>query len=401
MSTTEKTPRRNAAAVAARREEAADLKKRFDVWIEQLGGWDKTGTKMDIATMAEYLSKDTDHATSKQSFSAWVTNWLHGSTIGSGALAVFTQINEIFEASTDVQATYIDLIRKASGAIELPEGVDWPFTIELIPVEKLFADDDYQRPIDEVWVRSMLIGFDERLVGSLDVSTRKNGRYAIMDGRQRFTTLAQIGKKTCYCAVYTGMTVGDEANFFFRKNSATKKMHTYYEFRARLLSGDATSKMIDEIVVNAGYTLGASPDVDTISAIRAVESIYDFPTTTSSFGNALAPALATMRKCWYGRASGLDGTLMRGLGRFYSLYGAEELQMRHFEEQLTALGPVLVLGRARDDKDNNVRLIASRIDVAVATTLAEVHNAGLPRAARISLDRIPRPMRQRARRTPR
>lgn len=70
--------------------------------------------------------------------------------------------------------------------------------------------------------------------------------------------------------------------------------------------------------------------------------------------------------------------------------------MRHFEESLTGLGPVLVLGRARDAKDQPMKYISSRIDVAAATTFGEIHNAGLPRSERINLDRIPRPQRQRA-----
>lgn len=400
MTTTDegRSTRRTPTEVAERRQAAADLKKRFDPWVEKLGGWEKPGMKSDLAAMAAYLIKDDEEPITAGSLGAWVTNWLKDNNLGVQGLGAFEKLNAIFEASSDVHATYIEYIRRANGAIELPEGVDWPFTIEQLPLSKLFADETYQRPIDSIWVRSMLIGFDERLVGTIDVSARKGGKFAIMDGRQRHETMTQIGKQTCWATIYHGMDVATEADFFFRKNRNRKQMHAFYAFRARALSGDSTSRLIEEIVATSGFRLGATPNDDTITAIRAIEDIYDLPTETS-WGNALAPTLTTAKKCWYGRSSALDGTLLRGLARFFSYYGAEELQMRHFEDSLTALGPVLIIGRARDSKDQSqTKYIGSRIDVAMATTFAEIHNAGLPRAERINLDRIPRPIRQRARR---
>lgn len=396
MTTTEATTsRRTPEEVAARRKAAAELKQQFDLWVERLGGWEQPGMKSDLGAMAAYLTKDDPNPLTATSAGAWVTNWLKDYNLGVQGLAAFTKLNEIFQETKDPRATYIDLIRKANGAIELPEGVDWPFTIKQVELKLLFADDTYQRPEDAAWVRTMLIGFDERLVGTIDVSTRNGGRLAIMDGRQRVAVMNQIGKATCWATIYTGMDVAAEADFFYRKNRNRKQMHAFYAFRARALSGDSTSRLIGEVVKAAGFDLGAFRSTDdTITAIRAIEDIYDFPTETT-WGNALAPTLATARKCWYGRASALDGTLLRGLARFYSFFGPEELQMRHFEEALTALGPVLVLGRARDAKDQPTKYISSRIDVAAAATFAEIHNAGLPRAERIDVDRIPRPGRQR------
>lgn len=403
MATVEE-PRTRREEVAERREAAAKLRKRFDVWVAKLGGWDRPGLKADLGAMAAYLTKDDPEPLTASSLGAWVTNWLKDNNLGIQGLAAFERLNNTFQASSDVQATYIDLVRRANGAIELPEGVDWPFTIELVELSSLFADDAYQRPIDDQWVRTMLLKFDERLVGTLDVSERRKGKRAIMDGRQRFETMLQLGKTTCWVTIYHGMTVAQEADFFYRKNRARKQMHYFYAFRARAVSGDVTANLIEEIVSAAGFRLGAKTvDPTVITAVRAIEDIYDFP-TENAWGNALAPALETARVCWSGRTSGLDGTLLRGLGRFYSLYGPEEIQRDHFHEALTSLGPVLVLGRSRDSKDNPQKNLGSRIDVAVATTLAEIHNAGLARPDRVSLDHIPRPQRQRAfstRRAPR
>lgn len=384
--------------IAARKNDGDVLKTRFDSWVETLGGWDKIGMKSDIGKMASFLSKEHgDAPVEENSMNAWVSLWLQGKPLGPDALDALRDLDDYFTERKEIHPAYVELIRRANGMIILPEGVDWPFEIQLLPLSRLFADESYQRPVDDVWVRSMLVGFDERLVGAIDVSKRAGGKFAIMDGRQRFATMMQIGKKTCWCTVYAGMDVSAEADFFFRKNRQRKLMHYFYAFRARALSGDPTAKTIEEVVASTGYLLGAKPDENTITAVKSVEEIYELPTETS-WGNALAPTLRTIRKCWQGRNLALDGSLMRGLGRFYSYYGPEDLQMKHFEERITEAGPVLILGRARDAKDSPLKNISSRIDIAAATTFAEIHNSGLPRADRINLDRIPKPAMQRARR---
>jgi hypothetical protein len=386
-----------------RRAEAAELKARMDPWVEKLGGWDKVGIKADLAAIASHLAPD-DDPIGAASVAATISIVVGGlGSPGIGALRSLQRVHEAFSASKDPQALYVSLIREAHGIVVpgLDSEHEWPFEILLLPLDEMFADQVYQRPEHEPFIREMIIGFDERLVGAIDVAQRsgtrkKSERYAILDGQQRWSTMKQVGKKTCWCAVYNGMTLPDEASFFYHKNRDRKTMAYYYAFRARLLSGDASAKMIAEIVESAAFRLGATTDSrDVIGSVRAVEDIYELP--GGRWGNALTPTLDTVRACFYGRPSSLDGSLLRGLGRFYALYDRDELQIGHFREQLTALGPQLVLGRARDLNDSPNVGVGSKIGVAVATMLASIHNQGLPRAQRIDLDRIPRPQRLRAR----
>jgi hypothetical protein len=377
----------------SRRTEAAKLKTLMDPWITKLGGWDKVGMKADIAAIAAHLAPEDDPVPA-----AYVASTISILVGGLGSpgpepLAALWRTHEVFAASKDPQATYVALIREAHGIPVLLDGQDWPYTVELLQVDDLFADQDYQRPEHDQFIREMLIGFDERLVGTLDVSRRSTGkkRLAILDGQQRWATMRQIGKKTVWCAVYEGMDITDEAAFFYHKNRDRKTMAYYYAFRARQLSGDSNAVLIGEIVEETGYKLGPNTDsLDVIGAVKAVEDVYELP--GGRWGNALTPSLATMRSCFYGRPSSLDGALLRGLGRFFSLFDESELQMDHWKEMLTSLGPQLILGRARDLNDSPSHT-GSKIGVAVATQLAAIHNQGLQRHLRLDLERIPKPQR--------
>lgn len=395
MAVVEEAPARGRATrqeSAARREKAGALKLEMDKWVDVLGGWATHGLKTDIAAIAVHLGEGVD-----QSYMVpGVTLLTNAGTIPDAAYNALSLVNDAFKKAgiKNAARTYVDLVRAANG-VALPVGQDWPFEVQLIPLAKLFADESYQRPIHEPFIRELLIKFDERLVGSIDVSQRAGGKFAILDGRQRVETMQQLGKQGCWCAIYTGMTIPQEAAFFFHKNRDRKQMAYFYAFRARMLSGDVDAAMIGEIVTAAKFELGVKTDnMNMIGAVKAIEEVYEYP--ADKWPNCLAPTLDLIRTCFYGRVGSFDSSLIRGVGKFFQYYDRKEIQWRHFEESLRGLGPQLVLGRARD-RDDSLN-ISTRIGISVATTMAEIHNTGLAKGERLPLERLPRPARQRARR---
>lgn len=384
---------RGRAESAARKERSGVLKKEMDKWVDALGGWDAHGIKTDLATMAVYLGSDVDLGYMQASISMLCTQ----GTMGDPAYAALTLVNDEFKRAglRKVQPTYVDMLRAAHGHDVLSTGDDWPFVVQLVSINKLFADETYQRPLHDAFIRELLIKFDERLVGTIDVSQRAGGKSAILDGRQRVETMKKLGKSACWCSIYTGMTVPQEAAFFYHKNRDRKQMAYWYAFRARLLSGDPTAGLISEIVTADGFSMGVVTDHKTvIGAVRAVEDVYGL--VTDLWPNTLTPTLQMVKSVFNGRTNSLDGSLLRGLGRFFQLYGKREIQWRHFEDSLRALGPQLVLGRARDREDNTNT--GGKIGMAVASTLVEIHNTGLARGERLDTERLPKPV---VRRSPR
>jgi hypothetical protein len=228
---------------------------------------------------------------------------------------------------------------------------DWPFTVELAEVGHLFADHRYQRPPQAPFIDKMVNSFDETLVGVLDVSYRPRNSsriYAILDGLQRFEAIKKVGKTTAYVAVYEGMSVADEAMFFYRKNKDRRSVHPFYSFRARMVAGDEKAIDINRIVESEGYKLevGAIPP-DNLTAIRAVEEAYSYSSTARN--ESLSATLNTLRRSFYDRQGGKDGELIRGLGRFFQPFYAEEIDLPWLEDRLANENPRTILGRARDN----------------------------------------------------
>ena len=104
------------------------------------------------------------------------------------------------------------LLREARGLpadtveLRLPaDAVDeWPFRVELLPLDALLVDDTYQRPVSWLFVRNEAARFDASLVGTIDVAQRSPSQFAILDGQQRSQIVRLVGKRTIWASVRYG-----------------------------------------------------------------------------------------------------------------------------------------------------------------------------------------------------
>jgi Family of unknown function (DUF6551) len=224
---------------------------------------------------------------------------------------------------------------------------EWPFEVGLVPLRVLVVDDTYQRPPHHEFILREAARFDPTLVGTIDLSVRKNGSYAILDGQQRYLIMMQVGKTACYASIYTGMSVRDEAGFFFKKNKDRNAMKPYYSFRARRVAGDQQAADIVKLVEAEGFTLGpASNDEDVIGAVNAVETVYEY--TSEAREQCLSNTLYTIREAFKGRRECFHSSLMLGIGRFWQAYADDEVHFDRLVQGLQEHGPTGLLGLARD-----------------------------------------------------
>lgn len=386
---------RMAAAAEIAREQAQELwdglLERTEAWVEKIGGWSLIGPR-DVARVALHLDPqdgNVDRVTSE--LNLFLRRQKSSQIPPEQTLEMMSALALEFETSDDPRSRFFEILRDATGVglTPLTPGKDWPFTIELIPVDSLFADETYQRPVDENFVRELVMKFDERLVGTIDVSKRKGRKtLAMMDGRQRHAACGAVGKTEVYCTVYTGLSLADEARFFHHKNRDRKIIHPYYHYNARLVAGEPDALEIDRIVARHGFKLavGGTP-VEAITAIRAVEQVFGYTTTVRS--NALDPTLEKMQRMWWGVKGGKDGTIIRGMGRFFATYSDEQIQWRHLEDALAAMGPLILIGRAKDHAKRYAGAIgSSSMGVAITHTLVQIHNTGLPREKRLDPNQV-------------
>lgn len=245
----------------------------------------------------------------------------------------------------------------------------WPFTVELIPLKDMFVDLTYQRPPQETFVQSIIENFDEILVGTLDVAER-GSTYAILDGAQRFEALRKY-KTNVWCSVYKGMDIKDEAMFFYRKNRNRRGVHPYYQIRALIVTGDKTAISINRIVESEGYKLevGGIPD-NYITAIRAVEDVYAMSSLHRK--ESLSPAIHVMRQCFYGRKSGKEGELIKGLGKFFQPFADAEIDLPWLMDLLASQNPQVLIGRAADKAQVSRHPRAYHL----AKDIVEIYNRG-------------------------
>jgi len=256
---------------------------------------------------------------------------------------------------------------------------EWPFAVELLPLADLLVDHKYQRPPQQAFVDKLISEFDETLVGILDVAHRGNGTHAILDGAQRYQALLKF-KQTAWCAVYKGMSLAEEAMFFYRKNRNRRSVHPFYQFRALMVTGDKQSLAINKIVEDTGYKLGiAARQDDTITAIRASEDAYSM---SSLFRDeSLSPSLRIMRASFYGRKGGKEGEIIRGLGKFFQNFEDDAIDYPWLIEQLAGQNPQTLLGRA-DDKAATARPIQPRA-YWMAKDIVEIYNRGQKKGNRL------------------
>lgn len=166
----------------------------------------------------------------------------------------------------------------------------WPYRFELVPLERLFIDADYQRPLTS-FVETVASEYDPALVGTLIVSERADGSFAVIDGQTRMEAMRRNEEPSAPCLVYHGLSRGQEAQLFADLQTKRRSMSTYLRFRAALAAGrdpdfparegDTIPKgspyeavEIADIVVGAGFELDVVEKPDTVKAIAALEKVY-------------------------------------------------------------------------------------------------------------------------------
>lgn len=273
------------------------------------------------------------------------------------------------------------------GDLPASEAGEWPFEVELLDLSELIVDHTYQRPVEERFVKGMAAHFDETLVGCLDVSDRRDGTYAILDGQQRYESMKVVGKTTCFASTFTDMTIQDEAGFFFRKNRDRRAMKGYFGFRARVIAGEPTANEIEEAVRTAGFSLGPSSDhTDVIGAVLACEQAWAIRSDVRR--DCLTPALRTLGAAWRGREFSLRGPMIGGFARFWKAFADDEVEwdvlISSLQGEIGGPSNLLGLGRERQVAGPKGGLTRS-----IAGVIAWGYNRALPETAEpLDVERI-------------
>lgn len=205
----------------------------------------------------------------------------------------------------------------------------WPFQYAVVAIDLLFVEPGYQRPTLQSFIAWIVEHFEERLVLTLVVSQRPDGRYAILDGQQRWMTLKKLGYTHVPALIYTGLTYEQEAQTFAVLNFERKNMQPWFLYRALREAKDEAVLAVDEIVEAADFVVGHSIEPDSmIGSPHTLLAIYEGDADVVRSGaldgpEVLRRTLETVAGAWRGSAlswkQAKTSAMLRGLSRWLSV----------------------------------------------------------------------------------
>lgn len=207
----------------------------------------------------------------------------------------------------------------------------WPYRYEVIETGRLIVDHSYQRPLTS-FVKRIADAWDPALVGTLVVSERGDGTFAVVDGQTRMSAASERDVMELPCIVYMGMSVADEASLFARLQKERRGIASYFRFRASLVAGEDEAVQIDRIARECGYEVGATAvkEGNIISAVAGLEKVYRRDPTL------LERVLLIIKEAW-GESHTPSGDILRGLGHF--LATTENVDDEKLAEKMKGVSP--------------------------------------------------------------
>jgi hypothetical protein len=239
--------------------------------------------------------------------------------------------------------------RKGTGRATKPKPATrtrWPYRFAMVPLDRLFVDADYQRPLTS-FVEEVARDYDPAKVGTLLVSERDDGRYAVFDGQTRMEAMRQNGEPEAPCLIYSGLTPENEAQLFADLVTKRRGTATFLRFRAELRAGKPEAVAIAQIVEAAGLDLGLVEKPTTVRAVAALEYVY------RRDPQLLPLVLGVIVQAWPDPKTDarLTGDIIRGLATF--LQRESSVQHETLVERLAGVTPMMIRHRANALKEGS------------------------------------------------
>lgn len=130
-----------------------------------------------------------------------------------------------------------------------------------IPVSSLRIDRAYQRDIlEQGWasVRRIVENFKWSRFGTLLVSDRGDGLFAVVDGQHRTVAVTILGIEAVPCLVIEA-SQAEEAQAFAAINGAVTRLHPLQIFHARVVSGDKAAAAVQQLCLDSGVIVPRCP----------------------------------------------------------------------------------------------------------------------------------------------
>lgn len=251
-------------------------------------------------------------------------------------------------------------------AAHLMEMIERETIAEWVPISKLFVDR-YGRPVSDHAINKMMRGgFKPNSLGTIMLSLREDGRYAILDGNHRTQYARKWGVLRMHARVFIDKTYEEEAALFADFNS-TNRPTALDRFRARLEAGDEIAHDIQRILARHSLTIGIDGQGHgTVQSVGAIDKVYSElgPLGLDRVVEILHGAWGYERKAWV-------QPMVEGMRQFWARYG-EECDIPRLIGQMKLLTPEQILAQA-----GLVALRTASPGTLIGMTLVDRYNRGL------------------------
>jgi hypothetical protein len=252
--------------------------------------------------------------------------------------------------------------------------------IQWLPTGSLTIDRRVQRQsLNANHVKSMAEGFDPDAFGTLTVSKRDDGSYAVLDGQHRLKVLETLGfngKQKVPCDVRTGLTLSQEAALFRMMNTSQKPM-VVDRFLVRAVEGDPVVVDILKIVEGLGWKVAGQKADGYIAAADVLERLYTGRGMRhSEAGNdpaAFEATLSIITRAWGHNSRGVSGLVIGGIGAVVrrDLKKIDQVALVQRFAQLEG-GPDRIIGMGRSVTAGSHR----GVQVGISWAVVSIHNRG-------------------------
>lgn len=201
---------------------------------------------------------------------------------------------------------------------------------ELIPINRLVSNQDYQRNLSMAHVRKTAENFDLYQVNPVKVS-RRNGVNYVYNGQHTIEVIALVSgsrETPVWCMVYDDMGYRHEADVFANQQKCVKPLTPYEIFMANIEAGNEVQTAIKSLVESYGLTISNTKAPGMICAVSSLEQIYQ------KYGfHVLDRSLRLCVGTWEGEVGSLCSGILKGIAMLIVAFG-DKLRDDVFKEKV-------------------------------------------------------------------
>lgn len=216
---------------------------------------------------------------------------------------------------------------------------------ELIPINNLVSNQEYQRNISASHIRRMAEDFDLYQINPVKVS-RRDGKNNVFNGQHTIETIAFVSGSRdtpVWCMVYSGLKYQEEAEIFANQQKHNRALSAFDTFKANIEAGNDAELLIKAAVEDYGYTISSKKMAGTMTAVGTL--CYTF----NNYGFEVLDR--TLRLCfgaWEGDPNSLTANILKGIRQLVVAFG-EELQDDLFKNKVGGTS-IRELGRTAKER---------------------------------------------------